>query len=277
MAAEGISGGPTEGAAPAEGVDRPAADDARPAAERPRPAFYALAPGGLRDVVNVLHPPYTLWHVANVALGAAVAVHVYPVRVAAAVGAFFLAVGIGAHCLDELNGRPLGTRLSQRALAAMAVGGLGGALAIGIVGVFVVSPTLIPLILFGAFIAPAYNLELFGGRFHTDFWLAASWGGFSALTGWWVNALGVHSVREALAAAAVVLACYTLTRVQRRLSTPVRELRRRTVAVEGEQRLADGTVRQIDRDLMTGPLDGGLRGLSLAVPLLAFAALVVRL
>jgi hypothetical protein len=159
----------------------------------------------------------------------------------------------------------------------MAVGGLGGALAIGIVGVFVISPTLIPLILFGAFIAPAYNLELLGGRFHTDFWLAASWGGFSALTGWWVNALGVHSVREGVAAAAVVVACYTLTRVQRVLSTPVRELRRRTESVTGEQRLADGSVRALDRDSLTAPLDAGLRGLSIAVPLLAVAALVLRL
>jgi hypothetical protein len=248
------------------------------AAERtPRPAFYALAPGGARDVVNVLHLPYTVWHVANVALGAAVAAHVYPVRVAAAVAAFFLAVGIGAHCLDELNGRPLGTQLSRRTLIAMAVGGLGGALAIGIVGIFVVSPTLIPLILFGAFIAPAYNLELFGGRFHTDFWLAASWGGFSALTGWWVNALGVHSVREGVAAVAVVVACYTLTRVQRTLSTPVRELRRRTESVTGEQRLADGRVRALDRDSLTAPLDAGLRGLSIAVPLLAVAVLILRL
>jgi hypothetical protein len=248
------------------------------AAERPpRPAFYALAPGGVRDVVNVLHPPYTLWHVANVALGAAVAAHVYPARVAAAVAAFFLAVGVGAHCLDELNGRPLGTRLRRRTLIAMAVGGLGGALAIGLVGVLLVSPTLIPLILFGAFIAPAYNLELFDGRFHTDFWLAASWGGFSALTGWWVNALGVHSWREGIAAAAVVVACYTLTRVQRHLSTPVRELRRRTESVSGEQRLADGSVRPLDREAMTAPLDAGLRGLSVAVPLLALAALLLRL
>lgn len=243
----------------------------------PRPAFYALAPGGARDVLNVLHLPYSVWHVANVALGAAVAVHVYPVRVVAAMVAFFLAVGVGAHCLDELNGRPLGTQLSSRTLWAMAVAGLGGALAIGVVGVFVVSPTLIPLILFGAFIAPAYNLELFGGRFHTDFWLAASWGGFSALTGWWVNALGVHSVREGLAAAAVVVACYTLTRVQRRLSTPVRELRRRTVAVVGEQQLADGSVRTVDRESISEPLDGALRGLSVAVPLLGLAALLLRL
>jgi hypothetical protein len=242
-----------------------------------RPAFYALAPGGARDVVNVLHLPYSVWHVANVALGAAVAAHVYPTRTVAAMVAFFLAVGVGAHALDELNGRPLGTRLSARALWAMAAGGLGGALAIGVVGIFVVSPTLIPLIAFGAFIAPAYNLELFGGRFHTDFWLAASWGGFSALTGWWVNALGVHSWREGLAAAAVVVACYGLCRVQRHLSTPVRDLRRRTATVTGERRMTDGSVRPLDRESLTAPLDAALRGLSVAVPLLGLAALLLRL
>ncbi len=242
----------------------------------PRPAFYALRPGGWRDLVTVLHPPYTLWHVSNVALGAAAAPHIYAGRLAAAVAAFFLAVGVGAHCLDELHGRPLGTQLSHRTLVALAVGGLGGALAIGIAGIVFVSPTLAPLVLFGGFIAPAYNLEWFGGRFHTDFWLAASWGGFSAVTGWWVNALGLHSAREALAAGAVVLACFTLTLVQRRLSTPVRELRRRTVAVAGEQRLSDGSVRQLDRAGLAAPLDGALRGLSIAVPLLAVAALAAR-
>jgi hypothetical protein len=244
--------------------------------QTPRPAFYALRPGGWRDLVSVLHPPYSLWNVSNVAIGAAVAVHVYPLRLAAAVVAFFLAVGIGAHCLDELNGRPLGTELSDRTLICLGFGGVAGALAIGIVGVFIVSPTLIPLIIFGAFIAPAYNLEWFGGRFHTDFWLAASWAGFSALTGWWVNALGVHSVREAIAAATAILACFFLVTVQRRLSTPVRELRRRTRSLEGRQVLSDGTERALDRADLIAPLDGALRGLSVAVPLLAIAMLAVR-
>jgi hypothetical protein len=243
----------------------------------PRPAFYALRPGGWRDLITVLHPPYTLWHVSNVAIGAAAATHIYAGRLVAAIAAFFLAVGIGAHALDELNGRPLGTQLSRRTLLALAIGGLGGALAIGIAGTIFVSPTLAPLVLFGGFIAPAYNLEWFGGRFHTDFWLAASWGGFSALTGWWVNSLRLHSVHEAIAAAAAVLACFFLTLVQRRLSTPVRELRRRTLAVEGQQRLSDGTVRQLSRADLAAPLDGALLGLSVAVPLLAIAAVAVRL
>jgi hypothetical protein len=242
-----------------------------------RPAFYALRPGGWRDLVTVLHPPYTLWHLSNVVIGAAAASQIHAGRLAAAVAAFFLAVGVGAHALDELNGRPLGTQLSRRSLIALAVGGLGGALAIGIAGVVFVSVALLPLVVFGGFIAPAYNLELFGGRFHTDFWLAASWGGFAALTGWWVNALGVHSVREAIAASAAVLACFFLTTVQRRLSTPVRELRRRTASVEGVQRMTDGTIRQLQRETLTKPLDGALLGLSIAVPLLAVAAVALRI
>jgi hypothetical protein len=92
-----------------------------------------------------------------------------------------------------------------------------------------------------------------------------------------VNSLGLHSLREAIAAAAAVLACFFLTTVQRRLSTPVRELRRRTLSVEGEQRLSDGTVRQLSRADLAAPLDGALLGLSIAVPLLAVAAVAVRL
>ncbi len=91
-----------------------------------------------------------------------------------------------------------------------------------------------------------------------------------------MNSLGLHSVPEAIAAAAAVLACFWLTKVQRRLSTPVRELRRRTAAVEGEQRLTDGTVRKLDRADLAAPLDSALKGLSVAVPLLAIFAVAIH-
>src|SRR6266545_3542459 len=111
-----------------------------------RPAFYALRPGGWRDLVTVLHPPYTAWHLSYVALGASAAPQIHSERLLAALCAFFLAVGVGAHALDELHGRPLGTRLSDRALLTLAVLGLGGAVAIGVAGLFVVSATLAPLV-----------------------------------------------------------------------------------------------------------------------------------
>jgi hypothetical protein len=250
---------------------------ARVKADSPRPAFYALRSGGWRDLVTVLHPPYTLWHLSYVAIGAAAAPHIHANRLAAAIAAFFLAVGVSAHAMDELNGRPLGTRLSDRTLIGLAVLGLGGALAIGIAGLFVVSVTLAPFIVAGAFLVVAYNLELFEGRFHTDFWFAAAWGAFPALTGWWSNALGVHDAGQAIAGAGAVLGCFWVSIAQRRLSTPVRELRRRTLAVSGEQRLAGGASRELTLESLAAPLDGALRALSVALPLLAAGLVALRL
>jgi hypothetical protein len=241
-----------------------------------RPAFYAMRPGGWRDLITVLHPPYTAWHLANVAFGAAAATEIHTDRFIATLAAFFLAVGVGAHALDELNGRPLKTQLSDRALIGLAVVSLVGAIGIGIAGCFVISASLVPFVLAGGFIVVAYNLELFGGRFHTDFWLAASWGAFPALTSWWVNTLSFGSAKTVVAGALVTVGCFGLTTVQRRLSTPVRRLRRRTVSVSGEQRLDDGTVIELNAREIAGPLDGSLRNLSWAVLALAIGLVVIQ-
>jgi hypothetical protein len=240
--------------------------------ELERPAFYALRPGGWRDFVTLLHPPYTAWHLGYVALGASAAPTVHVDRLLAALGAFGLAVGICAHALDELNGRPLGTRLSARLLAGLALSSLAGAVAIGVAGVISVSATLIPFIAVGTFIVVAYNLELFGGRFHSDLWFAAAWGAFPAFTSYWANSLSLH-VEGVLVAAA----CFALSVAQRRLSTPVRTLRRRTVALSGEQKLADGSVVELTAARIAEPLDGALRALALAIVLLAIGAVAVRL
>src|SRR5919197_6611201 len=101
---------------------------------RSRPAFYALAPGGWRDYWTLLHPPYTAWHLSYVAIGAAAAPAFDGGRLGATIVAFFLGVGLTAHALDELRGRPLQTRIPARALQAIAGIGLAGAVAIGIVG-----------------------------------------------------------------------------------------------------------------------------------------------
>jgi hypothetical protein len=242
------------------------------APELERPAFYALRPGGWRDLVTILHPPYTAWHLSYVALGAAVAPTVHADRLVAALAAFALAVGVAAHALDELHGRPLGTGLSDRALTALAVGGLTGAVGIGIAGALTVSLTLLPFVAAGALLALAYNLELAGGRFHSDTWFAIAWGGFPALTSYWANALTLRAP-----GVLVVAACIALSVAQRRLSTPVRELRRRTVSVTGEQRLADGRTVELTSGRLAAPLDAALAALSAGVVLLAAAALLVRI
>jgi hypothetical protein len=237
-----------------------------------RPSFYALSPGGWRDLVTILHPPYTLWHLSYVAIGAALAPTFVLWRLAAALGAFFLALGVACHALDELTGRPLGTRLPRAALVWLSVVGLGGAVAIGIVGAVIVSAWLIPLVVVGAFLALAYNLELFGGCFHTDLWFAVAWGGFPAFAGWFVEALNVRA--EGML---VALACCLISVAQRRLSTPARELRRRTISVSGCQTLRDGQVRELDGERMLAPLEGALSALWMAMVVLAVALVVGRL
>jgi hypothetical protein len=237
-----------------------------------RPAFYALSPGRWRDLVTILHPPYTAWHLSYVAIGAALAPTFVLWRLGVALGAFFLGLGVACHALDELAGRPLDTRLSRTALVWLAVVGLGGAVAIGIVGAVIVSAWLIGLVAIGAFLALAYNLELFGGRFHTDVWFAIAWGGFPAFTGWFVEALDVR-VEGVL----VALACCLVSVAQRRLSAPARELRRRTVAVTGRQTLRDGHVLELDNGRLLAPLEGALSALSVAMVVLATALVVSRL
>jgi hypothetical protein len=237
-----------------------------------RPAFYALAPGGWRDLVTLLHPPYTAWHLSYVALGAAAAPTIHADRLAAALGAFFLAVGVAAHALDELHGRPLKTRLSRRMLIALAVMGLGGAVAIGVAGTLTVSAWLAPLVVAGAFLVVAYNLELLGGRVHDDTWFALAWGGFPAFTGYFVNALTVRPAGLLVAAA-----CTLLSIAQRRLSTPARELRRRTARVTGTQTLTSGETRELDAERLAEPLERALQALWLGLMILAVGLVAVRL
>jgi hypothetical protein len=241
-----------------------------------RPAFYALRPGGWRDLVTILHPPYTAWNLANVAFGAAVASEVHTDRFIATLAAFFLAVGISAHALDELNGRPLKTELSDRTLIGLAAVSLAGAIGIGIAGCIIVSPTLAPFVVAGGFFVVAYNLELFNGRFHTDFWLAFAWAAFPALTSWWINTLSFESPKTVVAGILVAAGCFGLVSVQRRLSTPVRRLRRKTVSITGEQRLEDGTVIPLTVAEIAAPLDWSLRGLSWAVVVLAIGLVLIR-
>jgi hypothetical protein len=118
---------------------------------------------------------------------------------------------------------------------------------------------------------PAYNLELAGGRFHTDTWFALAWGGFPAFTGYFVNALAIRP-----AGLLVASACCLLSAAQRRLSTPVRRLRRNTTEVTGQQRLRDGQVVELTRAGLSAPLEGALRAMSIALVLLAAGLVAVH-
>ena len=236
------------------------------------PAYYAARPGGWRDWWTLLHPPYTAWHLSYVVIGAALAPRVQASRLIATVLAFFLAVGLAAHALDELRGRPLRTRIPSPVLVAVAVVGLAGALALGVAGVSRVGWILIPFMVAGPILVIGYNAELFGGGMHTDLGFAAAWGAFPVLTGYVAQAATL-AIAPLLAAAGA----FALSAAQRRLSTPARNIRRRAVRVEGSITLADGRRTPITAETLIGPLELALRATSWAIILLAAAMAVARL
>lgn len=219
-----------------------------------RPAFYALAPGGWRDYVTLLHPPYTLWHLSYVAIGAALAPRLDWALLGWTALAFFLALGIGSHALDELAGRPLRTRIPSGVLVTLALASIAAASAIGLVVASSTTWWLAAFVAFGAVVAVAYNLELFGGRLHSDLWFAGAWGAFPTLTAYFASAERLRV--EALAAAAFAFAT---SLVQRTLSTEVRRARRGA---------GDAAAAR--------PAERALQLLAVALPLLAAALLLTR-
>jgi hypothetical protein len=119
---------------------------------------------------------------------------------------------------------------------------------------------------------PAYNLELWSGRLHTDLWFGLAWGGFPVLTGA-VACSGTVRAEAVLAAAWAVL----LSLAQRHLSTPVRRLRRRVAGVTGAIVLADGSHEPLTREGLMAPPERALRLLTWSTVLVAAALVTLRL
>ena len=276
------SGRGHDGPAPPDTVPVPehaaaVADGAAPAREDPaqasaRPAFYAARQGRWRDWWTLLHPPYTAWHLSYVVIGATLAPRVTLVPLLAALIAFFLAVGLAAHALDEYHGRPLRTQIPGAVLLAVSVAALAGAVALGVAGTLRVGWVLVPFLLVGPLLVVAYNAELFGGIVHTDAGFAAAWGAFPLLTSY-VAQTGTLSAGSVLAAGAA----FGLSAAQRSLSTPARLLRRRATGVTGSITLANGDSLALDATRLLAPLERALRAMSWSVVLLAAALAVARL
>ena len=237
-----------------------------------RPSWYALETGGWRDYVTLLHLPYTSWHLSYVVIGGCLTPLVAWGRLGAAVAAFGLAVGVGAHALDELRGRPLRTSIPSPILVGLATLSIGAACAIGIVGAIEFEAWLALLVPVGVFLVIAYNLELAGGRFHSDLWFGLAWGGFPVICGY-------AAVAGDLGAAAFLGAAFAvlLSLAQRTLSNHVRFVRRRVTAIDAELELRDGSRKRLDAEGLILVEERGLRLLAAASVVLAAGLVAMRL
>ncbi len=239
------------------------------------PAFYTqpsfLKRPRLRDWWALLHPPYTLCHLSFVVIGACLVGPVNSFRLWMTVLAFFLAVGLGSHALDELQGRPLRTTIPAWQLRLAGFGGVGLAVGIGVVGAIQTNSYLGIFIVLGIVFALSYNLELFHSRLHTGLSFALSWGAFPVLTAYFAQ----HGNLNAASCVAAVFGGL-IASAQRQLSTPARNLRRRVARVEGEELRHDGTSVEITRESLLAPLESALKLLCWASVALAGALVCSR-
>ena len=190
-----------------------------------RPAFYAPTGTRFGDVVALMHLPYTMWHLSYVAIGAALAPRVDAWILAGTLLAFTFGLGIGAHALDELHDRPLSTNLSGTTLLILGWGGLAAGGALAIAAAFVISPVALVWGGLAVSFAAAYALE-WSDWVHSGPGFAVAWGAFPVLVAYWAQTESVSLAAVVVAGAAAVLSL-----AQRGLSTPARDVRRKTTDV----------------------------------------------
>ena len=157
-------------------------------------------------------------------------------------------------------------------LVGLAVAAIGAGAAIGVFAAFVYSLWLLVFVAAGVVLVAGYNLELWGGRLHSDLWFALAWGAFPVLTAYFTQAERLRS-EAVLAAAFAALLSYA----QRALSKQARSLRRDVRTVSGTVERTDGMREPLTAQSLLAVPEAALRALTAAVIFLAASLLVLRL
>ena len=172
--------------------------------------------------IGILFLPYTGMVVSFAAWGSLVVDHSVERLVAICV-LYFLALGISAHCLDAFGSKtkPWGF-LSKKKLLIISLVTLGVAFFIGLYYAFLDSTLLIPIGIAETFFLFAYNLELFGGKFHNNTSFVISWGILPVLAGTAIQTNSITLESLALSALAGILS-YVLIKTSRKYKQLKRE------------------------------------------------------
>jgi len=142
---------------------------------------------------------------------------------------YFLAVGVSAHCLDAVGGKtkPWGD-LPKRKILSVALSSLIIVFAIGIYYAFLDSPLLIPIGIAEGFFLFAYNLELFGGKFHNNISTIVSWGILPVFAGSVIqtNSISIETILLSVISASITYFLITTSRKYKELKRKGIELER---------------------------------------------------
>jgi hypothetical protein len=145
-----------------------------------------FGPRGFRIFAGMLFLPYTGMCISFAVLGSMLATHIVWDRVVAISAIYALGLGLAAHAADNLGSKttkPWGNYFSNRQLWYMVLLGLIPAYVIGAYYIIFFVPLLLVIAILEGFFLFAYNFEVFGGFFHTNFWFSFSWGALPLIAG----------------------------------------------------------------------------------------------
>ncbi|NIO06273.1 MAG: hypothetical protein GTO13_22495 [Proteobacteria bacterium] len=194
-----------------------------------------FGPLKLRFFLGLLFLPYTGMVLSFAVIGSMVAERIHWDRVGAIVLIYFLGLGIGAHALDALGSKeakPWGEAFQRRQLWLIASISLAAAYLIAIYYMILYVPWLWVVALLEGFFVFAYNLEWFGGKFHTDNWFAFSWGFLPVLAGYLIQTNRISP--EALL---LGLSMTLFSLIEIKSSRPYKDLKRHSLDLSNEQRI----------------------------------------
>jgi len=177
------------------------------------------------ELWTILHLPYTFMAISFLVIGFSIEKPINYEVMAAVVVAYFLGLGVAAHCLDQLPG--MGSHyikyLTEKELLFLASTSLGIAIVIGIHYMLKLQAWhLLWLIPLQTFFAVTYPVaKLFRGFFHNDFWFSISFGAIPVLIGYYMNNLSFSLIILPFA-----LLCALISAIEITLSRYARRLRR---------------------------------------------------
>ncbi|MBI3640357.1 MAG: hypothetical protein HY223_08595 [Thaumarchaeota archaeon] len=172
--------------------------------------------------VGILFLPYTGMVVSFTAWGSFTE-NFSTERLVAVCVLYFLALGVSAHCLDAIGSKakPWGV-LSKKKIVIVSIISLSVASLIGLHYAFLDSPLLFPIGIAEMFFLFAYNLELFGGRFHNNLVFIISWGTLPVLAGSAIQTNTI-SIQELAAAGLASVLSYILIKTSQKYKKLRRE------------------------------------------------------
>ena len=174
-----------------------------------------FGPRNFRLSVGILFLPYT-GMVMSFAIWGSLSVDFTLDRLVSVAMLYFLAIGVAAHCLDAQGSKkkPWGP-LPKTKLWTAAVISLSVAFSIGLYFAFLDSWLLLPIGIIEVFFLFAYNLELFGGKFHNNASFVISWGILPVFAGAAINSNSV-SFETVILSAIAGFASYILITTSRK-------------------------------------------------------------